>query len=114
MANEVNQNTTAKVIWTAVDEDGVAIAAFDSLKMTLYDVSTGRIINSRDAVDVSGSFAAGILTLILTPLDNAILIAKPAESEEHVLLLEYTYASTKKGSHEIPITVKYILKSHLA
>jgi hypothetical protein len=113
MANVVLQNNTAKIVATFTDEDGVAITNLNALKMTIYDVRSHSVINSRDATDIITSFSAGTLTLILTPADNAVVNPVAGDSEEHVLLLEYTYATTKKGSKEIPISVEYTEKAHV-
>ncbi|MEW6511841.1 MAG: hypothetical protein AB1428_12890 [Bacteroidota bacterium] len=112
--NEVLQNNTAKIVATFTNEDGAAITSLDALKMTLYDVKTHAIINSRDAVDILASFSAGTLTLILTPADNAIVNPVQDGTEDHILLLEYTYGTTKKGSTEIPISVQYTERAHIS
>lgn len=56
MANEVLQNNTAKIVATFTDEDGAAISSLNALTMTLYDVRSHQVINSRDAVSVLSSF----------------------------------------------------------
>jgi len=113
MANEVLQNNTAKIVATFTDEDGAPITSLNALKMTLYDTRSHQVINSRDAADILSSFSAGTLTLILASADNAIVNPIQGQSEEHVLLLEYTYATSKKGSKEIPISVQYSRKAHI-
>lgn len=113
MANEVLQNNTAKIVATFTDEDGAAITSLNALKMTLYDTKSHQVVNSRDAVDILSSFAAGTLTLLLTPTDNAVVNPVQGSAEEHTLLLEYTYGTTKKGSKEIPISVQYTERAHV-
>ena len=113
MAYQARQNNTAKIVATFTDEDGVAITALDSLKMTLYDEQSGTIINSKDGVDIAGSFSSGTLTLLLTPADNAVVNAVKGASERHILLLEYTYGTSKKGSEPIEIDVEYTAKAHI-
>jgi hypothetical protein len=97
---------------TVVDEAGAPIAgsALTALTLTLYDTCAGTILNGRDHVDVLGANGgqvseAGVLTLELTPADNALLDAERT-GETHVALLEWSYAGgTRLARHEIVFLV---------
>ena len=53
----IPDGSTAFYRASVVDEDGVRIDSddIDSITLTLYDVDSGAIINSRDAQDVNGA-----------------------------------------------------------
>ena len=131
------EGTTAQITGIIQDETGAGIAAasLTTLKLTLYDLATDAIINSRTAQDVKntngGSVdASGNLTMVLTPADNVILgsastskalgdlmaargsqplpLGGKARSqvETHVALFEFTYSSgTKAGKTEVFLDV---------
>src|SRR5262245_35761022 len=101
----VNEKTTALYTATLKDELSVAIpvASVSTIPLTLYDRTTGTIINSRDHVD--GKNANGVtidsggnLAWTMVPADNAII--GYWDVEEHVALFEWTLPSGKAGKHE--------------
>lgn len=53
----IREGSSAFYLASIVDQDGVAIDSsdIDSITLTLYDVSSGSVINSRNAQDVNGS-----------------------------------------------------------
>lgn len=53
----ISEGSTAFYRASIVDEDGVRINSsdIDSITLTLYDVASGSVINSRDAQDVNGA-----------------------------------------------------------
>jgi hypothetical protein len=106
----VCEKTTAQLVQTLTDETGATITAgLSTLTLTLYERRTRTILNSRTASNVlnanGGTLTAGVLTLVLSALDNA-LVSQDSTREDHVALLEYTWASgAKSGKKEITFTV---------
>jgi hypothetical protein len=95
----INVDETGSVFyqWKLIDENRqpVPLASLDSLTLTLYDVGTDTIINSRDAMDIlnthNGTFASetGIGTMSFTPLDTVIVgTVADGDTEEHIALFE--------------------------
>lgn len=106
------EKTTAQVELQLTDQDDAALtsAALTTVTLTLYERISGTILNSRSAQDIKdvngGSISAGgLLTLILSHLDNA-LVSQARSQEEHVALIEWTWSSgTRYGKKEITFTV---------
>lgn len=101
----INEGTTAIVICVFQDDQTPANPVVpNSAVYTLYDKSTGAIINSRNAVAVPTSGATG--TIELTPADNVIL-DDGKSLEEHRLYVKYTYngTGTRTGGVDIQIPV---------
>ena|SRR5947209_1858018 len=110
----VNEKTTARYTAQLVDETGAGIpaASLATLTLTLYDVATSGIINSRSAqnvLNVNGVTVdtSGNLVWTMDPLDNAVIGSR--ELEAHVALFEYTYGS-KGGKHEVSLLVANLQK----
>lgn len=116
----VLERTTA--VYSAVIEDDsgnpIPAASLSALTLTLYDVASGSIINSRDDqpvlnannVTVDGS---GNLAWTLQPVDNVIVGAdiRVGGHEYHVALFEGSYAGGDKSwKHEVNIRVKNLGK----
>ena len=112
---QVNEKTTARYQTTLLDETGVGIASgsFVSLSLTLYNVSTGAIINSRNSqnvlnannVTISGS---GLLTWTMVPNDNSIIGSE--KTEHHKALFEGVYSTDKAVRYPIFIVVTNLTK----
>jgi hypothetical protein len=108
----VCEKTTCQLTQQLTDESDVNItsAQVSALTLTLYDKKTGAVLNSRSAQSIlntnGGTLSSGgLLTLVLAIADNA-LNAQAAASEQHVALIEYTWASgLKAGKKEITFTV---------
>ncbi len=80
-----------------------------SIVYTLYSERTLLVINSRDHVSCIGNVDGnGVLSLELTPADMAIVDNKLAEN--HRMLIEWIWNSTRRGSHEIQIQVSNVAK----
>ena len=118
----IAEKSTPDLTATVKDEDGNTIAGSSlvTLTLTLYNKSTGAIINSRDAqnvlntnqVTVDGS---GLLTFAMLALDTVIVDATLATGslETHVALFTYTWldgAVTKTGRHLVEHQVEQLLK----
>ncbi len=111
----VNEDGTLRITGVLKDELGVAIpgASLATLTLTLYDLATDAIINSRNAmsilnvstgtVDASGNFA-----LVLLPADNPIVTPATAarnSRERHIALLKWTYGTGRGQWQELQIDV---------
>ncbi len=119
MANfYVNEGKSHQYTATLQDAAEVAIPSADltTLTLTLYDVDTGDIINSRNAQDVLNTnnvtvhATSGLLTWILQPLDN-VIVTSASHVEGHVALFEWRIASSgQDGNHEVNIHVHNLSK----
>lgn len=107
------------VIYTAILKDAAGVvlplASIDSITLTLYDVATGTIINSRTAQDVLNTnqvtihATSGLLTWSALPADMAIVGTPDAgDVETHVALFECVYSTTKGLNHEVTIYVQQL------
>lgn len=113
----VNEKVTAKYSAILQDEDENALSSSDiqTLTLTLYDKSTGTIINSRNAQDVKNTNGvsvdgSGNVIWVMEPDDNAIVTAT-SKVEKHIALFQWTWNSgAKAGRHEIVIQVKNLTK----
>lgn len=99
----INEGTTAIVTMVFQDDQQNSVIP-NSAVYTLYDKSSGAIINARNAIAVPTSGATG--TIELTPADNAILDDGKA-LEEHRIYVKYTYngTGTRTGGIDIQIPV---------
>ena len=112
-----NEKSSALLKVTLTDETGGVPATVSDIKATLYDVTTGSILNSRNAVSIlntgGGDYDAGtgILLFTLTPGDNALQNASTApESYElhRLLIVTYYGGGGKYNVAEFDIQVKSI------
>lgn len=116
----LDEKTLAKYTATIKDEAGAAIATADitTLTLTLYDVETGTIINSRNAQNVHNTnnvtvSSEGVLAWTIQALDNAIVGTRrrAGQYEKHVALFEYTWSSGSKASkHEVILEIRQLDK----
>lgn len=114
----VNEGTTFLYTCTLKDESGVVVplSGISALTLTLYDVATDTIINSRDAQDVLNTndvtvhATSGLLSWTAQAADNAIVTAARVAGslEKHIALFEWTWSTTKKGKHELEIFVQQL------
>lgn len=116
----VAEKTTLRFTATLVDETGAAIpsAGVSALTLTLYtrDSAAKEILNSVTAVNILNTgrgtlhATSGLLTIVLEPLDNAI-IDSANDLEWHRALIEGTYAAGAKAfKHEIDFQVRNLSK----
>lgn len=113
IADNVFEKTTAILSGTITDPATSAGFKPTTLVGTLYNVEDGSIINGRNAtdyLDTNGGTvtAAGVLSLELTPADNAIVGARTGKDKEtHRLLLVWTWnAGARIGRHEFEFNVE--------
>ena len=89
-----------------VDENGRPVPVVNSIKATLYDISSSTIINRRKEQDVNNinggtlDINTGQFVLQLTPQDNVVLDQR-RDFEDHVLRLEFTYNSQLPGASQL-------------
>lgn len=100
-----NEKETGYVTLVFTDEDGVAVVP-DSATYTLYDEASGAIINSRNQTAISG--LASSIELELESDDNVIVGSDLYEP--HILMIEWTYNTDKKGKDEYRFNVKNLTK----
>lgn len=117
---EVLERTTRKFTGAVFKDDAgdpIPAGSLTTLTLTLYDKSSGNIINSRNGTDVLNANggtvdAAGNFEMLFTHLDN-VIVGSPAigEFETHVALFEWTYsAGSRHGKYELEIRVKQLDK----
>lgn len=114
------ERVTAEITTTVTDESGDAIAgsSLTTLTLTLYNKSTGAVINSVSETNIlntgRGSVSeAGVLTLTLEPEDMQVVDSelKAGNIEHHVALIVWTWDSGgKRGHDELIIPVRNSLK----
>ena len=115
-----DEGTSAQYTATITDESETAIPLADltAITLTLYDYTTGTVINSRTDQDVKNAndvtiTSAGVLTWNLKPADNVIVTTALHKNahEKHVALFEYTWDSgTTAGKHELTFEVRQLDK----
>jgi len=114
------EGTSAEISWAFQDAGDVAVqnAALETATITLYDVESDSIINSRDGQDILGLdksgtnnvaiTSGGVATWYVQPDDNPMI--GTAEIEEHIALVEWTWDpddghGIRAGKFEIVIRV---------
>lgn len=106
MADIFNEKTTGYVNLSFKDEDGNAVVP-DSATYTLYNEANAEIINGREDTEISG--VTNDFDLELTPDDN-IIVRNNEIRETHVLMIEWTYNTDKKGKDEYRFAVENLTK----
>ena len=107
---QVNKGTTCRISGTFISDDGTTLTSNpDTIVATLYELSSGTVINSRDQQNVlnvnGGTCNSGVFVLFLGASDNVILNSGRL-SENHRLFLEWTYNNgTRNGNAYIDVTV---------
>ena len=115
------QDTTGIYSFEMVDQDEVAIdvAQLETVTLTYYDKETRQIINTREAQDVLQNNNVIITTVAGPPIvttlrwdiqqEDTVIIDSRRELETHIALFEWTWATTRKGVHEVQFQVESIL-----
>jgi len=117
----VREGCTAVYQATIKDESGnpVAASSLTTLTLTLYDLASGTMINSRSAQDVLNHNdvtinASGVLIWTMQPADNVIVSASLSAGaiERHVALFQWTWGTggAKAGKYEVQIDVQNLAK----
>lgn len=113
----VEEKTTARIAGRLVDEAGAALGSGDlaSITVTLYDRSSGDVINGRNATSVlnlnGGTVDAdGNFTWTMDPDDSPIMDADKA-LEQHVALFQWAWAAgAKVDRQEVIVPVRNLAK----
>ena len=115
------QDTTGIYSFEMVDQDEVAIdvAQLETVTLTYYDKETRQIINTREAQDVLQNNNVIITTVAGPPIvttlrwdiqqEDTVIVDSRRELEMHIALFEWTWATTRKGLHEVQFQVESIL-----
>lgn len=115
--SHIKEKQSLKLNFTIIDEDGnpITLANLNALTVTVWNKDTAAIINSRTNVDIKnangGFFHAtdGTGYWVMTPADAAVSSSLAYEAEElHVVLFQYTYNTTKRGSQEHYVYVERV------
>ena len=112
----VKEKSTALYQATLKDHTDTVIAAssLDTMTLTLYDVATGDIINSKNGTNVLNTngvtiSGAGALAWIMASADNTINTSTSV-IEHHKALFQWTWGGGKAGKHEVDIFVENLTK----
>lgn len=110
-----NSSSVINFVLKQADESPLPKASLLTLKLKLYNVATGAVINSRDNVDIldvnGGTVNAdGTGTLSLAAADNPVNDASlaPGHVEEHAAVIKFTATSNVAGSGVHTFTVEKI------
>lgn len=114
-AHDVNERTSARYSVPLTDQAGAAVTALTGLTLSLIDVETEAVINSRDAQNVLNehnvTFVTGTVTWAIQPADNVIVTTSPSKTYElHKAIFTATWAGGGQAVWEVEIRVKNIPK----
>jgi hypothetical protein len=103
MAYSVTERTSAEYTCTLQDEDSTAVpgSTLTALTLSLIDVATGTVLNSRTAQNVLNAnnvtvSELGVLVWALQPADNAIIDSRRA-TERHQAIFRATWSAGAKA-----------------
>ena len=101
-----NEESSFRLKFDITDDDGTKITTVNSMTMTIKDRRTGKVINSRDAIDVSAYETAGSFNFLLTADDNPIYseagtMLSDTTEETHIITFVITAVS---GSDTLQLT----------
>jgi hypothetical protein len=110
---DIPENTSQRINFTVVDEDGNGIpaASLSTLTVTLYNKRDEAIINSRDGVSILNANggqvdANGVGSWLMEPDDNPILVTTSRSGwEHHVVLFEWTWGTGKAGKQPVKLKI---------
>ena len=114
----INERTICKYTTDPLlDEDGAAVAgaSLTTATLTLYELKTGTILNSRNAQNVLNAnnvtiSAAGVVAWTMLPADNAIVNDR-LDQELHVAVFDFRWdAGVSRAIHEVRFLVNNIDK----
>ncbi len=113
----IKEKETLKLAFSIINEDGTPVALVDllSLTATVWNKDSGAIINSRSAVSIKNTnggvydATSGIGYWLMVPADATVQSTVPYEAEElHVVLFQYTYNVSRRGSQEFYVYVERV------
>jgi hypothetical protein len=106
----IPERSTWRYQTTIQSDDGVPVVPGDvlSVALTLRDLTSNTIVNSRSAVDVNnangGSVIAGVFTFQFTQDDTAIL--GTGNSERRLMTLDFRLSGGGRATHEVYFYVR--------
>ena len=117
LPNALDEKASTLISATVTNEAGTALpsSVLTTLTLTLYDRTSGTIINSRNAQNVLNTNgvtvdSAGAFLWTVSPADT-VLVDTTKSLETHVALFTWTYDSgAKTGRHEIVHVVRNLTK----
>lgn len=117
MSEPFLEKTSGQMTGTLTDETGAVVpaASLTTLTLTLFDLASGTILNSRDAQNVLNTnnvtvSALGVLVWTIQPADNAIVNDNLAR-ETHRALFQWTWsAGAKSGKGYQDLVVENLAK----
>ncbi len=115
LTEHMPEKKTGRIKMTLLDEDtqiGIPGSLIVSLTLTLFDKTTGAVINGRDHVNVLNTNggtvdSAGKLVMQLAAADM-VLLDGTLSQEQHGALFEWTYTTAsgvKSGGHTVWFSV---------
>ena len=117
MSSSFSTRELTTAIYTATLQNGAGVpivkANIVSAQLTLKDVDTGEVINSRlnqniiDDNNVTIHDTSGLLTWTIQPEDN-VLINPARQSETHRAVFDIVYSSTQRLRYELYLQVRNI------
>jgi hypothetical protein len=120
------EGTSAEISWSFEDSTGTSVQppAILTATLTLYDVYSDTIINSRDHQDILGPDKSGLNNVDILNSGVATWYSQPGDNltvgigsvEKHVALIEWTWDpedghGTRQGRFEIPIYVNNLQRA---
>lgn len=116
---QVHEKENATFTATLEDSTGtpIPLAQLVTLTLTLYDVDTESIVNSRDAQNVLNTnnvtvhSTSGLVTWEMQTADNVLTTTTKA-TELHIALFQWTWGTSpvRAGRHEVGIRVTNLVK----
>lgn len=92
-----------------VDEFDVALSSLMTLTLSVYDIGTGTILNSRDNQNVLNTnnvtFVGGALQWAVQPADHAV-VSDYLTLEKHRAIFEFTWSGGKRDWHALEFLVE--------
>lgn len=110
----VRERSSGRYTTVLKDELGVVIpsGSFSTMTLTLYDVATNTILNSRTAQNVLNANdvtidGSGNLVWAVQSADHAVVSTRPRFIERHRAVFNYTWSSgTKRDWHAVEWAVE--------
>lgn len=113
----INEKTTARITATLRDDAGAVVpgSSLTTATLTLYDLATDTIINSRNAQDIRNANnvtidESGNLSWVMGAADNPI-VNSALNLETHIALFQFTWGTpTKALNTEVQLQVRNLAR----
>lgn len=110
---EIKERSSALIVGVLKDENGTPLPASQiiTLRATLYNLTTGTILNSRNAQDIKNVNGGSVdengnFSLHLSAIDNIVEDTTIIGFEIHMLVIEWTYGASKTGKETYELRVE--------